>query len=391
MKPVALNERPRTMNAITLHHRFIEPLDVLFLRGNKLFGDAGSYGESLVPPWPSVAAGALRSAMLAHDQVDLQAFAQSRANHPTLGTPAAPGAFAIHAFTLARQLPDGCVESLHPLPADLVAEVSPRGETPIRLTRMNAAAPPVGVGSSAPLPLWPVLPQADRAKPAGGCWLTQGGWQAYLAGRMPSPAQVLTTRELWSMDERIGLGLDAERRRAVDGQLFTVQAVALRAGVGFLASVAGAEPPSDGVLRLGGDGRGAAVRLARHDPALWDAKGIAQARCARIVLTTPGLFPQDWRLPGLDADGHLHWPGLRARLACAAVPRADVVSGWDLALRAPKPAERVAPAGSVYWLDELEATPEALCKLAEQGLWLDASHHAQRRAEGFNRFTFAAW
>ena len=28
----------------TVHHRFIEPLDVLFLRGNKLFGDPGSFG-----------------------------------------------------------------------------------------------------------------------------------------------------------------------------------------------------------------------------------------------------------------------------------------------------------------------------------------------------------
>ena len=37
---------------------FIEPLDVLYLRGNKLFGDPGSYGESMIPPWPSVAAGA---------------------------------------------------------------------------------------------------------------------------------------------------------------------------------------------------------------------------------------------------------------------------------------------------------------------------------------------
>jgi CRISPR-associated protein Cmr3 len=51
---------------------FIEPLDVLFLRGNKLFGDPGSFGESLVPPWPSVAAGAIRSALLAHKRVDLQ-------------------------------------------------------------------------------------------------------------------------------------------------------------------------------------------------------------------------------------------------------------------------------------------------------------------------------
>ncbi len=50
---------------------FIEPLDVLFLRGNKLFGDPGSYGESLVPPWPSIAAGALRSRLLAEQRHEL--------------------------------------------------------------------------------------------------------------------------------------------------------------------------------------------------------------------------------------------------------------------------------------------------------------------------------
>ena len=56
--------------------RFIEPLDVLFLRGNKLFGDPGSYGEALIPPWPSAAAGALRSRLLADAGVDLAAFAR---------------------------------------------------------------------------------------------------------------------------------------------------------------------------------------------------------------------------------------------------------------------------------------------------------------------------
>ena len=50
---------------MTLETRFLEPLDVLFLRGNQLFGEAGSYGEALMPPWPSVAAGAIRSRILA--------------------------------------------------------------------------------------------------------------------------------------------------------------------------------------------------------------------------------------------------------------------------------------------------------------------------------------
>ena len=47
-----------------------------WLRGNKLFGEAGSYGESLVPPWPSVAAGAIRSALLVCKGMDPERFAK---------------------------------------------------------------------------------------------------------------------------------------------------------------------------------------------------------------------------------------------------------------------------------------------------------------------------
>ena len=195
-----------------VHHRYIEPLDVLFLRGNKLFGDAGSYGESLVPPWPSVAAGALRSAMLARDGVDLAAFAQGRVTHPLLGTPAAPGAFAVAGFTLARRLADGRVESLHPLPADLVALADEKGAAQ-RLQRLVPTAPAAGLASSAALPLWPVLPQGERGKPLGGVWLTQAGWAEHLAGRTPAVNHLLKTSDLWSLDERVGVGLDAERRQ----------------------------------------------------------------------------------------------------------------------------------------------------------------------------------
>ena len=83
---------------------FIEPVDVLFLRGNKLFGDPGSFGESLVPPWPSVVAGAVRSALLAARGYDLAAFARGEiAGDAELGTPAVPGTFTVTAFDVARR------------------------------------------------------------------------------------------------------------------------------------------------------------------------------------------------------------------------------------------------------------------------------------------------
>jgi CRISPR-associated protein Cmr3 len=153
--------------------------------------------------------------------------------------------------------------------------------------------------------------------------------------------------------------------------------------------------PPQGTVRLGGDGRAAAVRQVAVDPVAVDYAALCRDRCCRIVLATPGLFAQGWLPDGAtrDADGSVRFArdGVRARLVAAAVARAEVVSGFDLARWRPKPAERAAPAGSVYWLDDLDATPESLRKLAETGLWPDAGQNASRRAEGFNLIAIAAY
>ncbi|GAB4403076.1 MAG: hypothetical protein OHK0048_21580 [Rhodoferax sp.] len=372
---------------------FIEPLDVLFLRGNKLFGDPGSHGESLVPPWPSVVAGALRSRILADDGVDLNAFAAGRVNHVSLGTPAAPGPFTVTGFHLARRFADGRVEVLHPPPADLVIGESDTG-TPVvrRLTPTRLAD---GLAWSGTLPLLPVLAEAQRGKPAAGYWLGQSAWQAYLEGRTPAADDLVRSKDLWSMDHRVGVGLDAEHGRAADGHLFSLQAVALHKrhtcgfDVGFAASIDGAALPQGGLLRLGGDGRGATLHCARLNTPTADLSLMCQQRRCRIVLTTPGLFADGWRLPGCAANGQFDLYGVRGTLVCAAVARAETVSGWDLARHAPKPAQRVAPTGSVYWLESLDATPDQMAQLVRRGLWGDPCEDPARRAEGFNRFVFA--
>ncbi len=374
----------------TLEYRFLEPLDVLFLRGNKLFGDPGSFGESLVPPWPSVAAGALRSRMLADEGVDLAAFAAGRFEHPVLGTPERPGAFAVASFNLARRRADGTVEILIQPPADLVITEGEDGE-PATVQALKPTVPAAGLMASAPFARLPVLAEQERGKPAGGYWLTQAGWEKYLTGHTPDAAHLVKSSALWAIDPRVGVGLDADTRRAAEGRLFSVQAVAMKPGVGFLAAVRGATPPADGTLRLGGDGRAAAVHAVAARLPEADYEALASARRCRLVLTVPGIFPGGWKLPGMDDHGVFQLGEVRGRVVCAAVPRFEVVSGWDLAKRQPKTAQRAAPAGSVYWLEDLKATPEALRKLAAEGLWGENRDDPQRRAEGFNRAWLAGW
>jgi CRISPR-associated protein Cmr3 len=368
---------------------FIEPLDVLVLRGNRLFGDPGSYGESLVPPWPSVAAGAIRSAVLARGG-DPSAFAKGQWEHPSLGTPSEPGPFTVTAFHLARRR-DERVEPLFALPADLMIER--KGEAfVVRAVRPTAVAQ--ALASSNPLPWLPVLAQEKRAKPVTGWWLTGAGWHSYLRGEPVTQAHFVHEKSLWQYDLRVGVGLSAATRHVEEGKLFSVNAVAFKPDVGFLARIAGSDLTTNDFLRFGGDGRGANMQVVEVDWPQPDLERIARAKQARLVLTTPGLFERGWLPTGfslVDGTCRLELHGVRARLAAAAVPRAEVISGFDIAISLPKPALRAAPGGSVYWLEDLDATPDALRKLAETGLWPGELHNDARRAEGFNRVTLAAY
>ncbi len=401
-------------------YRFIEPLDVLYLRGNKLFGDAGSYGEALMPPWPSLAAGALRSRMLADHGIDLAAFAQARerlpglsdALHACLGTPQKPGKFRVSLFTVACREKEQ-IQPCFPLPADVVVTAGTLDDA----TYLQPTAPHPALSSSYALPQSPLLRAADPAKPQGNVWLNAAGLGAYLNGEKLGKEHLLRGGELWQFDHRLGIALNGAQRTVARGMLYTAQTVALnrRDGggkgrdVGFLVGVDGVNGllPKDGLLRFGGDGRGATLQAVSSKNLLLPApdwRRIEQERRFRLVLATPGLFAGGWQLPGLDADNR--WKGsddCTARLVAAAVNRADTVSGWDLAKWKPKPAQRVAPVGSVYWFDDFQGKAEALRKLASEGFWAmsdypDLSRRVEgfnnllsRRVEGFNNLFVAAW
>jgi CRISPR-associated protein Cmr3 len=388
-------------------YRFIEPLDVLYLRGNKLFDGAGAHGAALMPPWPSLAAGALRSRMLADGGVDMAAFARSEPLADprlaeALGTPNQPGSFRIAGFTLARRVSDA-IEPCFPLPADVVV-------TDKELNDASYLAPTAVAGtlrSSAAFAKLPILRAAKPAKPIGGLWLNGAGWQAYLNGERLTAAHLLRASDLWQTDPRLGIALEGGRGTVQTGMLYTAETVALRRkgrdaatgreyqDAGLFVSVDGADGliPQGGLLRFGGDGRGAAVAPCSPPPPKPDGSRIDREKRFRLILATPGLFEHGWRLPGLDADNRWRGPDdCTARLVAAAVNRADTVSGWDLAKWQPKPAQRIAPTGSVYWFEDFQGRTEALGKLATEGFWAISPYPDRgRRAEGFNNVLIAAW
>jgi CRISPR-associated protein Cmr3 len=378
--------------------RFIAALDVLFPRGNRLFGDAGQYGEAQMPPWPSLAAGAIRSRMLAADAIDLSGFANGQ--KPTgrlgevLGTPMEPGSFRLAWFSLAHRNGDA-VEPVVPLPADLVA----RSENNA-LLYLNPRVVSERLNASHSTPQLAVLCQEKASKPEGGVWLKGAGLACYLRGDAIQKAlHTTTTSHLWATDPRLGIALDPIKRAAQEGLLYTTKGIAPHKDVGFLAVITGADGvvPKNGLIRLGGDGRGARIELCQTKFPEPDWDSIGREKRFRVVLATPGLFENGWRLPGLADSGV--WSGLRglsATLVSAAVPRAQVVSGWDLADRKPKPALRAAPAGSVYWFKAPDTDGSSLIRelrrLVSEGLGCISQYPDKTRiVEGFNNVMVANW
>lgn len=377
-------------------YRFIEPLDVLYLRGNRLFGGAGAYSTAQMPPWPSIAAGAIRSRMLADSGIDFAAFgtgdssALTRELAESLGTPAHPGTFRLSWFGLARKNGDR-IETFLPLPADIVV-------TDDRVNTLHPQALHPALRSSFTLPAPPLLYSPKQTKSKSGYWLNQAGIEAWLHGHTINQGEHLNCDSaLWRTEHRLGIALDSDTRSAAEGMLYTSDTVAVNKGIGCLIGIDGADGlvPDSGLLRFGGDGRAACIHTALPSVPEPDWQRIVGEKRLRVVLTTPGIFDEGWQLPGTVVQGGSflwHGQGFRTRLVSAAVSRAETISGWDLALRRPKPALKVAPSGSVYWLDEFEGDIQALRNLQNDGLWpLIRTPDRSRQAEGFNRILIAPW
>lgn len=379
---------------------FLQPLDVLFLRGNRLFGESSANGDAVMPPWPSMAAGALRSQILVTNNADVGQFANGAnlAGHlaQSLGTPSEPGSFRLSQYLLAKVDDGKLLDVYWPLPADLLGFSDENGRQ-VHYLQPQALNP--AISSSAPCKQLPLYRSDKQAKPDSGLWLNLAGIQAWLNTQPIKSEHLIEAKELWKTDSRLGIALDAAGRTTADGQLYTVDAVAFAARMGFLIGIDGANAllGQSGVLRLGGDGRG-----AQHLKIEWDGKKllpdwnlIKENRRFRLALATPGLFEQGWLLPGMSEqnDGFI-WQtnSFKAHLATASVSRSETVSGWDLAENCPKPALKAVSTGSVYWFDQFEGNVEELGKLVEQGLSQISDYPDKKRsAEGFNNIFIAAW
>jgi CRISPR-associated protein Cmr3 len=115
-------------------------------------------------------------------------------------------------------------------------------------------------------------------------------------------------------------------------------------------------------------------------------KHVSEYRHCRIVLLTPAYFELGWKPTWLFSEIQ----GVAPRLQAIAIGRPHIASGWDMDTRRPKPARRLAPAGTVLFL-ELSGNDDAIERWVDR-MWMSSvSDGEQDRLDGFGLAAVGVW
>ena len=325
---------------------FLEPIDVWLFRDGRPF-DAGSdhRAESLFPPPPSVIQGAVRSHHLIVKGVDLH---DKAAIEAAVGTSTTyPKGFRVKGPFLARYVENDLTLYL-PLPADAFKD----GE---RFVALRPQTPPPELMAGIPTPMW-LLPEKEPEKFEEVVWVSLGTLQEYLnqgelkadegafeSGRLARPS------DLYVRENRMGIRLLKETRTVEEGALYEVEFIRPRPDVGLYVEVYGFDGwPSEGVMRLGGEGHGA--RFRQIEAPDWPQPQEPLPERFKIYFATLAYFKGGWQPE--DGDWSRFFEG-EVELQAAAIGKYVALGGFDLAkdpTKNPhKPARRYVPPGSVYF------------------------------------------
>jgi CRISPR-associated protein Cmr3 len=316
----------------------LEAVDVWLFRDGKPFDARSDHrARSLYPPYPSVMQGVIRSHHLVVKGVDLR---NRQAIQAAVGTTDKFGDLRLRGPFITKCEKNGSLIRYFPVPSDAAPDKDAKGYRALHPQPRNKN-PEVLTSAPDDLPMlfWP---EGEPTKEDFGAWMIEAELLKCLRGER---AQAERADNLFVRENRFGIGRNDERRTTEEGALYEVDFIRPCPGVGLWVQVDGYDGwPDSGVLRIGGEGRGAQFEKLQS-PLKWPPIPVPLPPRFKVYFATPAYFTDGWK----PNDGWGKFFEGEVKLQAVALNRHESIGGYDWAKGDQKPARRYVPAGSVYY------------------------------------------
>ncbi len=209
------------------------------------------------------------------------------------------------------------------------------------------------------------------AEPTDEFFVAMEGMQQIASGCLPASDECLHRDHLFQSEPRVGIARERGLRTAEHGALYNPSFIRTTDALSILYCLRGTPDgwrvPS--TIALGGESRMASLeRLPESDDPRIPCYQPASSDRVALVLLTPALFESD--ATNQPDDKSTHWfgagPGQSARrldpafsgnVVTTSINRPQFIGGWNALTGGPEPLRPYAPAGTVWWLDNIPAKP----------------------------------
>lgn len=215
-----------------------------------------------------------------------------------------------------------------------------------------------------------------------------------LQGDLPEDQDLLTSKDLYSIEERVGIKRSPKNHTAMEGYLYYIDHVRLYPWVALTVYVSGIPDQVNlskiKTVPLGGEGRLATVVISEEDPVRilppfprLDCDEDGKLRFFAMLLT-PRWF-EDPRKVILNGPTELA-AEKDVQVVSACIGKSMYMGGWDLKNREPRTSHPIIPPGSL-WFYEAKESKELKTKLEKlHGESLDI-----KKEFGFSQILIGRW
>jgi len=331
----------------------IKPLDTLFFRDGRPFSmGAETWANPIFPPYPSTVYGAIRTWII-FERGSLKDFKEGKFKEE-LGTPSGKGNLRIKG-------PFICLDNniYFPVPFDCLKKKGAPENEKNNLFYINLMNRPEVFISDYPLESILVnkndfeLEECDE-------FLDINSFKDYLMGNDTQPNFTEKTK-IFSYEKKTGIKRSRKTLSSEEGHIYRIPMIRLERKAKLFVEIDGlSRYPKGGLLQIGGEGKTAKIEKIENYPlmTLIDIDFKFENKVFKLYLATPAIFKKGWIPDWInETTFEGNYEEIKLKLVSCSIGKYNLIGGWDLANKRPKPMYKAVPPGSVYYFKILDDTP----------------------------------